>query len=84
MSQPLIDCIEIVTHSGIFLQLVEHEWRPSFCTDCMKFGHNVEKCWAKQEGDMEDVRPKFQAVKRKRRRNRKPRQPRMDRMAKEY
>lgn len=47
VSQPLIDSIEIVTPSGTFQQPVEYEWRPSFCTDCMKFRHNVEKCWAK-------------------------------------
>lgn len=57
VSQPLIDSIEIVTPSGTFQQPVEYEWRPSFCTDCMKFRHNVEKCWAKQEEDKKDVQP---------------------------
>ncbi|KAH0778515.1 hypothetical protein KY290_004942 [Solanum tuberosum] len=48
ISQPLNELIVIETPSGPWDQPVEYEWRPKYCNECLKFGHNDEECWYKK------------------------------------
>ncbi|XP_019230721.1 PREDICTED: uncharacterized protein LOC109211625 [Nicotiana attenuata] len=71
VAQPLPECIELDTPFGTFQQQVTYDWRPKFCVDCIKFGHDAENCRRIEPGTKEDT---YQEVtKRKRRRNRKKR-----------
>lgn len=36
-SQPLIDFIEMVTPNGTFQQPTEYDWKPKFCSHCLRF-----------------------------------------------
>ncbi|KAH0685695.1 hypothetical protein KY290_017216 [Solanum tuberosum] len=40
VSQPLTEQIVIETPSRPWDQPVEYEWRPKYCNECLKFGHN--------------------------------------------
>ncbi|KAK4721238.1 hypothetical protein R3W88_011471 [Solanum pinnatisectum] len=74
VSHPLLNSIEIVTPSGTFQQAIEYEWKPRFCTECLKFGHNVEGCWTKQkDDDNEERQPRFAIKRRRRSENQRPR-----------
>ncbi|XP_019263108.1 PREDICTED: uncharacterized protein LOC109240883 [Nicotiana attenuata] len=42
---PLPDQIEIETPYGPKIQAIEYDWKPSFCNDCLKFGHDTMDCW---------------------------------------
>ncbi|OIT24741.1 hypothetical protein A4A49_36675 [Nicotiana attenuata] len=44
VAQPLPECIEIDMPFGTFQQQVTYDWRPKFCVDCIKFGHDAENC----------------------------------------
>ncbi|XP_019235531.1 PREDICTED: uncharacterized protein LOC109215869 [Nicotiana attenuata] len=69
VAQPLPECIELDTPFGTFQQQVTYDWRPKFCVDCIKFGHDAEDCWKIKSGAKEET---YQEVaKRRRRRNRK-------------
>ncbi|KAJ8568261.1 hypothetical protein K7X08_020983 [Anisodus acutangulus] len=70
VSQPLLDSIDIVTLSGaIHKQCIEYDWKPRYCTCCMRFG----QCRNKPE-DPERAE-EFQEASRRRRRNKSRRRP---------
>ncbi|XP_060182423.1 uncharacterized protein LOC132612099 [Lycium barbarum] len=71
VSQPLIDSIDIVTLSGsIHKQYIEYDWKPRYCTSCLKFGHWVDECRNKIEEPQQHE--EFQEAPRRGRRNRRP------------
>ncbi|XP_055828951.1 uncharacterized protein LOC129896968 [Solanum dulcamara] len=75
VAQPLLDNNDISTPYDEFQQSVEYDWRPMFCSNCMKFGHELPKCWNKvNKGGVEE---KFQEKKKRNRRNRRKPQPPM-------
>ncbi|XP_019233206.1 PREDICTED: uncharacterized protein LOC109213825 [Nicotiana attenuata] len=49
ISQPLPDSFEMQTKKGVILQQIEYEWKPKFCCECIKFGHNSDDCWLKEK-----------------------------------
>ncbi|WMV29970.1 hypothetical protein MTR67_023355 [Solanum verrucosum] len=51
ISQPLVEIVTLDTPHGSFQQDVNYEWRPKFCSDCLKFGHDNVECWAKVSHD---------------------------------
>ncbi|XP_060177922.1 uncharacterized protein LOC132607865 [Lycium barbarum] len=79
VSQPLVDSIEITTPSSNLHQPVDYDWRPKFCSNCMRFGHMVNDCWNDSKVDFQDVPKRM-----KRNRNRKRKNPRWDWLAKEH
>ncbi|KAH0738078.1 hypothetical protein KY290_036783 [Solanum tuberosum] len=44
VSEPFPDMIVIETPSGPWDQPVECDWRPKYCNECLKFGHNDVEC----------------------------------------
>lgn len=48
ISQSLADSTEMITPTGIFQQPPEYEYRPKYCTSCLKFGSLFENCWWKR------------------------------------
>ncbi|XP_060170745.1 uncharacterized protein LOC132601689 [Lycium barbarum] len=70
VAQPLPDIIELLTPAGSFTQQLNYDWKPKYCTECLKFGHIAANCWnAADEGPRLQ---EFHEVKKKRRmRNRK-------------
>ncbi|KAJ8528966.1 hypothetical protein K7X08_035801 [Anisodus acutangulus] len=77
VSQPLLESIELLTPQGLIHQAVEYDWKPKFCTSCMKFGHLAEACW---NAAVEPLETDYQELprRRRRRRNRRARQPRQN------
>lgn len=69
MARSLLDNIDISTPYGKYQQSLEYDWRPTFCSNCMKFGHERPKCWNKvDEGGVEE---KSQEKKKRKKRNRR-------------
>ncbi|KAH0671584.1 hypothetical protein KY285_023638 [Solanum tuberosum] len=31
-----------------------YDWRPNFCNDCFRFGHNTEEYWMNHKGEREE------------------------------
>lgn len=62
-SQPLTKVIQMETPSGPWEQRIEYEWKPKYCNECLRFGHNIEECWYHREepevaaGEMEKPHP---------------------------
>ncbi|XP_019262280.1 PREDICTED: uncharacterized protein LOC109240111 [Nicotiana attenuata] len=48
ISQPLPDSFAMQTKRGVIIQQIEYEWKPKFCCDCIRFGHNSNECWLKE------------------------------------
>ncbi|XP_019232287.1 PREDICTED: uncharacterized protein LOC109212996 [Nicotiana attenuata] len=57
LSQPLPDSFEMQTKRGVIIQQIDYEWKPKYCCDCIRFGHNSDECWLKE------VQEKTKAVK---------------------
>ncbi|XP_019239449.1 PREDICTED: uncharacterized protein LOC109219443 [Nicotiana attenuata] len=57
ISQPLPDSFELQTKRGVITQQIEYEWKPKYCCECIRFGHNSDECWHKE------VQEKAKAVK---------------------
>lgn len=53
VSEPFPDMIVIETPSGPWDQPVECDWRPKYCNECLKFGHNDVECWYNKEDNKE-------------------------------
>lgn len=70
ISRPLPDSVNLQTSRGIINQQIEYDWKPKFCCDCVRFGHNSEDCWLKnkQEGG-EEIRKQPQKQKNKNKEN---------------
>ncbi|XP_019252654.1 PREDICTED: uncharacterized protein LOC109231445 [Nicotiana attenuata] len=49
ITQPLPNEICIETPDRSWMQSVEYEWKPSFCLDCNKFGHDTGECQQAQQ-----------------------------------
>ncbi|KAG5605474.1 hypothetical protein H5410_026966 [Solanum commersonii] len=64
----LLDIIEIATSSGTFQQAIDYEWRPSFCTECLQFGHTKEDCLL---SNLKPYKEPFQEVPKKKKMNRR-------------
>ncbi|XP_070007223.1 uncharacterized protein [Nicotiana sylvestris] len=48
ISQPLPDSFKMQTKRGVIIQQIEYEWKPKYCCDCIRFGHNSNECWLKE------------------------------------
>nr|XP_009775461.1 PREDICTED: uncharacterized protein LOC104225384 [Nicotiana sylvestris] len=48
ISQPLPDSFEMQTKRGVIIQQIEYEWKPKYCCECIRFGHNSNECWLKE------------------------------------
>ncbi|OIT19883.1 hypothetical protein A4A49_40030 [Nicotiana attenuata] len=42
---PLPNQIEIESPFRPMVQTIDYDWRPVFCNDCLKFGHDSIDCW---------------------------------------
>ncbi|OIT40353.1 hypothetical protein A4A49_10437 [Nicotiana attenuata] len=67
ISHPLPDSFEIQTPRGIINQQIEYDWKPKFCCECIRFGHNSNECWLKDKQEME--KEFIEQPKRKRNKN---------------
>lgn len=47
VSKVLPESIELIVSSGTFQQRITYEWKPKFCHDCLKLGHEDANCWKK-------------------------------------
>lgn len=47
VSQLLSKGFEIQTPKGVIKQHIAYDWRPKFCCDCIRFGHDTIECWSK-------------------------------------
>lgn len=76
ISRPLVENIEIEAPCGIIQQGVEYDWRPRFCNECIRYGHNIEDCRLKRHPRMEEDQPlqgdeEFKEPRKRRRRGRR-------------
>ncbi|OIT32167.1 PREDICTED: uncharacterized protein LOC109207699 [Nicotiana attenuata] len=67
VSHPLPDSFEMQTPRGIINQQIEHDWKPKYCCDCIRFGHNSNECWMKEK--LEKEKEFKEQPKRKRNKN---------------
>ncbi|MCD7465728.1 hypothetical protein HAX54_001820 [Datura stramonium] len=77
VAQALPLSIEINTPKGSLDQIIAYDWRPKFCPNYLKFGHEVTNYW---KGSIEKPNDKgFQGAKRRRKRKPKvePRKPKL-------
>ncbi|OIS97622.1 hypothetical protein A4A49_30604 [Nicotiana attenuata] len=64
------DSVNIQTSRGIINQQIEYEWKPKFCCDCVRFGHNSKDCWLKQKQEgSEEIRKQPQKRKNNKKQN---------------
>ncbi|OIT08591.1 hypothetical protein A4A49_18405 [Nicotiana attenuata] len=68
VSHPLPESFEMQTPKGVIKQQIAYDWRPKFCCDCIRFGHDTIECWAKTKQVNEE---EFKEQPRRRRRNKK-------------
>lgn len=73
VSQLLIESIRMATLVDTFHQSADYEWKPKFCGQCLRFGHNSEDCRAHHQEKEPEV--DFNKVPRRKRRNRRRRRP---------
>ncbi|XP_019235016.1 PREDICTED: uncharacterized protein LOC109215406 [Nicotiana attenuata] len=52
VSHPLPDSFEMQTPKGVINQQIEYDWKPNFCFGCIRFGHNSNQCWLKENQEM--------------------------------
>ncbi|XP_019261248.1 PREDICTED: uncharacterized protein LOC109239178 [Nicotiana attenuata] len=72
----LPDQIEVETPYGQMTQDIEYDWKPSFCNECLRFGHDSMDCWynMKEEKKQEQGEESEGENKGERQRKRKKRQ----------
>ncbi|XP_070015541.1 uncharacterized protein [Nicotiana sylvestris] len=73
ISQPLPKHILIENEKGGFKeQKLEHEWKPSYCQDCLQIGHTAGNCNKEQENEF--IHEKGEEQNRRKRRQRQKKQ----------
>ncbi|XP_060190664.1 uncharacterized protein LOC132619932 [Lycium barbarum] len=45
ISKPLPEFVEIDTPEETIHQIIDYDWRPKFCIDCIRIGHEKTNCW---------------------------------------
>ncbi|XP_019241489.1 PREDICTED: uncharacterized protein LOC109228125 [Nicotiana attenuata] len=68
---PLPDQLEIELPFGPMVQTIEYDWKPVFCNDCLKFGHDSIGCWHNTKCDEELDTKEGERPRRQRRRGKK-------------
>ncbi|XP_060216463.1 uncharacterized protein LOC132643943 [Lycium barbarum] len=73
VAHPLPNIIELLTPTGPFQQQVDYDWKPKYCSECLKFGPVATDCWNVERQAHNEQ--EFHGVKKnRRRRNRKTHQ----------